>query len=115
MRLFPNWGGVTALAAGAGFVAILAVLGCNAAEAGKAPGAASGGSAAGGSGPDMQKPASCQHSLGRRVRRLSAREYLNVLTDLLGEAAAQTARPLLPFEPRLAGFDNQDSGLLVSS
>src|SRR5690349_10042619 len=62
-----------------------------------------GGASSGGQGPDLQKPASCQHSLGRRVRRLSAREYLNVLTDLLGEAAAVTARPLLPFEPRLAG------------
>jgi hypothetical protein len=51
----------------------------------------------------------------RRVRRLSGREYVNVLSDLLGPALAAEARALLPFEPHVAGFDNQDSALIVSA
>ncbi len=80
-----------------------------------ASGTAGGGSTAGAGGTVPEQPVTCLHALTRRVRRLSAREYLNVLTDLLGESAATAARALLPFEPRLAGFDNQDGGLLVSA
>src|SRR5450432_2230438 len=57
----------------------------------------------------------CGAGTSRRVRRLSQREYLNVVTDLLGAASATTATPMLLFEPRVAGFANQDSDLLVSS
>jgi hypothetical protein len=58
---------------------------------------------------------SCQPGSSRRVRRLSAREYLNVVRDLLGADLAAEAAPMLPFEPRVAGFDNQDGALLVSA
>src|SRR5207249_11643166 len=51
----------------------------------------------------------------RRVRRLSQREYFNVVTDLLGPNAAAMAAGMLPFEPTVAGFDNQDAALQVSS
>jgi hypothetical protein len=50
----------------------------------------------------------------RRVRRLSWREYANVAGSLLGEAARAEALATLPAEPRLAGFDNQDSALRVN-
>jgi len=60
--------------------------------------------------------AACTLSAGSRtVRRLSQREYLNVVTDLLGTQFAAAAAPMFPFEPRVAGFDNQDSALLVSA
>jgi hypothetical protein len=69
----------------------------------------------GGTGSETSSAGACVAGTTRRVRRLSEREYLNVVTDLLGAAAAKIAAPLLPFEPRVAGFDNQDSELLVSS
>jgi hypothetical protein len=50
----------------------------------------------------------------RRVRRLALREYYNVLSDLLGANAAAEAKTKLGAEPRVAGFDNQDSYLFVS-
>ncbi len=94
----------------------LFALSCSVVDANQAaPSGMGGGATAGAGGTAPDQPVSCPHALTRRVRRLSAREYLNVLTDLLGESAATAAKPLLPFEPRLAGFDNQDGGLLVSA
>jgi hypothetical protein len=46
---------------------------------------------------------------------LSGREYLNVVADLLGAPAAAAAATILPSEPTVAGFDNQNSALLVSA
>ena len=54
-------------------------------------------------------------SLPQRIRRLSQREYLNVVEDLLGNALAKAAARMIPSEPVVAGFDNQDSMLRVSS
>ena len=51
----------------------------------------------------------------RRIRRLSQREYFNVVTDLLGPSVVPLADGMLPFEPTVAGFDNQDNALRVSS
>jgi hypothetical protein len=68
-------------------------------------------------GRTMGEPAAkptCQSASMRRVRRLSTREYLNVVADVLGPEFAAEARPMLPLEARHAGFDNQDSALLVS-
>src|SRR5262245_59357349 len=49
----------------------------------------------------------------RRVRRLSAREFDNVVADLLGD----TSRPssLLPFEQYANGYDNGSAQLNVQS
>jgi hypothetical protein len=69
---------------------------------------------AGSGSGNVEVAEACGHTLARRVRRLSAREYLNVVGDLLGEDVARSAEPLLPMEPRIGGFDNQDVGLLVS-
>ena len=74
-------------------------------------GGAAGGPTSGGGGA----PGSCLAAGSRTVRRLSQREYLNVVTDILGAPAAAVAAPMLPFEPRVAGFDNQDGALLVSA
>jgi hypothetical protein len=57
----------------------------------------------------------CDGLTSRRLRRLSAREYANVVEDLLGPAAASEVATALPLEPRLGGFDNQDSALFVSA
>lgn len=38
-----------------------------------------------------------------------------MVADLLGPQLAAQAAPMLPFEPRVAGFDNQDDALLVSA
>jgi hypothetical protein len=61
--------------------------------------------------------ASCTGSAGlttRRVRRLALREYFNVVTDLLGQSAAVEAKTQLGSDPRVGGYDNQDSFLFVS-
>lgn len=58
---------------------------------------------------------SCASSSARRIRRLSQREYFNVVTDLIGGDPASVAADMLPFEPTVAGFDNQDNALRVSS
>jgi hypothetical protein len=50
----------------------------------------------------------------RRLRRLSRREYTNVIGDLLGAKAQQEALAALPEEPTVGGFDNQDAALFVS-
>jgi hypothetical protein len=50
----------------------------------------------------------------RRVRRLSEREYANVVNDLLGPTAQQTVLSTWPAEPTVGGFDNQDAALFMS-
>lgn len=50
----------------------------------------------------------------RRVRRLSRREYTNVVGDLLGASAREQALGALPEEPTVGGFDNQNAALFVS-
>jgi hypothetical protein len=57
----------------------------------------------------------CTYAGTRRVRRLSQREYFNVVSDLLGPDAVTQAAGMLPPEPNIAGFDNQDIALRVSS
>src|SRR5439155_14380244 len=51
----------------------------------------------------------------RRIRRLSQREYFNVVGDLLGPDVAVQGANMLPLEPTVAGFDNQDTALLASA
>ena len=50
----------------------------------------------------------------RRLRRLSRREYANVVSDLLGAKYQTNVLAAWPFEANLSGFDNQDSNLFVS-
>jgi hypothetical protein len=52
----------------------------------------------------------------RRVRRLSEREYQNVVNDLLGATAAATVASTWPSSDELTvgGFDNQDGDLFMS-
>jgi hypothetical protein len=57
----------------------------------------------------------CASAGTRRVRRLSQREYFNVVSDLLGPDAITQAAGVLPPEPNIAGFDNQDIALRFSS
>jgi hypothetical protein len=57
---------------------------------------------------------SCQSAFKRRIRRLSSREYLNLITDIFGREQAERLAPILPLELNHAGFDNQDDALLVS-
>jgi hypothetical protein len=57
----------------------------------------------------------CESAAMRRVRRLSQREYFNVVSDLLGPSAVAQAAGMLPPEPNIAGFDNQDIALRVTS
>lgn len=76
--------------------------------------AASGGAASGGEG--AIDPAECGDGLtSRRLRRLSVREYAGVVSDLLGAEFGDDVLATLAFEPRLGGFDNQDSALFVSA
>lgn len=58
---------------------------------------------------------SCDALTGRRVRRLSIREYANVVSDLLGTAARASVLSSLQPENLLDGFDNQDTTLYVSA
>src|SRR5258708_1444209 len=74
-----------------------------------------GGVSNGDSGAGGGTGAVCQAAPPRTVRRLSQREYLNVVTDLLGARVAAVAAPILPLEPAVAGFDNQNNALLVSA
>ena len=84
--------------------------------AGETNSASSGGAiGSGGNGTGSTGTGLCVAAGSRTVRRMSQREYLNVVTDLLGAQFAAVAAPMFPFEPRVAGFDNQDSALLVSA
>jgi len=59
--------------------------------------------------------AACDGLTSRRVRRLSIREYSNVVNDLLGATAKTESLAALPAEPTVGGFDNQNTALFVSS
>jgi hypothetical protein len=45
---------------------------------------------------------------------MSQREYFNVVADLLGGDIAAQGANMLPLEPAVAGFDNQDTALFAS-
>lgn len=80
-------------------------------------GVAGASSSAGSAGANVGPAEPCTGVEGltsRRVRRLALREYYNVITDLLGANAAMEAKLKLGAEPRVSGFDNQDSYLFVS-
>lgn len=64
-------------------------------------------------GPDTATE-NCDAMTTRRIRRLSVREYSNVVGDVLGPEFAERVLATLPGEPSLGGFDNQDSALFVS-
>ena len=70
---------------------------------------------AGGAGTGGGGVGTCASAATRRVRRLSQREYFNVVSDLLGPDAVTQAAGMLPPEPNIAGFDNQDIALRVAS
>ena len=91
----------------------LGSIGMTGSNSGGSSGSATGN--VGGSGSSTGPTGACLSAASRTVRRLSQREYLNVVTDLLGAQFAAVAGPMFPFEPRVAGFDNQDSALLVSA
>ncbi len=63
-------------------------------------------------------PTNCDGLTSRRVRRLSMREYANVVSDLLGPAAGTTVTTTIQNDNLgdnlVAGFDNQSSVLIVS-
>jgi len=77
---------------------------------GNTAGTGAGGSAGQGGTPSVACGDGLTH---RRVRRLAWREVANVVGDLLGAPARAEVLATLPAEPRLAGFDNQDSALRV--
>src|SRR5688572_22914982 len=81
-----------------------------------APGAALDASREGEPADGGAEPAACRSSAQtqtpRRVRRLSRREYLNIVTDLFGPLPAGVADKLPP-EMRVNGFDNQAEFLTV--
>jgi hypothetical protein len=135
----PHWtarlmsGRQSAARLGSCTLAVLAVVGCTGhiqGQAGVAGGGAgsgatasaggsngsgsAGGSGASGSSGTIGTVATCNGITGRRVRRLSKREFANVVSDLLGTTAATTATTTLPDEPLVAGFDNLDVDLDVS-
>lgn len=80
-------------------------------------GSGSGGSGLPGTGSTLGTGAgaamTCDGLTTRRVRRLSIREYANVVLDLLGATAQQETLVALPAEPTVGGFDNQDAALFV--
>ena len=78
---------------------------------GRASGASQGTGSASGSGGQTGP---CDGLTARRVRRLSRREYANVISDLLGAKAQQEALAMWPDEPTVGGFDNQSEALFVS-
>jgi hypothetical protein len=58
--------------------------------------------------------AACDGVTARRLRRLSIREYSNVVTSLLGAPAGAAATAAITAEPSVDGFDNQAGSLFVS-
>jgi len=68
-----------------------------------------------GAGGAASPAAACDGMTGRRLRRLSIREYSNVVTTLLGAPAAATAVAAITPEPTVNGFDNQADSLYVSA
>jgi Protein of unknown function (DUF1588)/Protein of unknown function (DUF1592)/Protein of unknown function (DUF1595)/Protein of unknown function (DUF1587)/Protein of unknown function (DUF1585) len=64
-----------------------------------------------GTSPTTGTVAACDNIVtSRRVRRLSRREYSNVVTDLLGAPAGAAVMTTLPDDPLVEGFDNFDGG-----
>jgi hypothetical protein len=113
-----GWG-ATALGSAVGLAGALAALGCTG-RIGAAPDARGSTMTTGGSGTTGGQGATgglgpCITGSTRRLRRLSQREYFNVVSDLLGPEIATQGANMLPLEPTVAGFDNQDLALLVSS
>ncbi|HWA75507.1 MAG TPA: DUF1592 domain-containing protein [Polyangiaceae bacterium] len=115
--------GVTGSGALAGMGAVSGTAGAGTGTSGgqaSSGGVGAAGSSAGSgssSGANVGPPPPCMGAeglTGRRVRRLALREYYNVVTDLLGASAATEAKAKLGSEPRVGGFDNQDSYLFVS-
>jgi hypothetical protein len=99
--------------------ALCAAGGCTAEVGGEqqpgGDGTGAGAGAAAGAGAGGAASTSSGGLTWRRLRRLSVREYANVVSDLLGPDAAAEVVTALPLEPRLGGFDNQDSALFVSA
>jgi len=84
---------------------------------GNSPGSGGGNSAGSGgesTGGTSGQGTVCDSLTSRRVRRLSRREYANVVADLLGAKAQQAASAAWPDEPTVGGFDNQSNALFVS-
>lgn len=82
------------------------------------PGPGLGGNGAAGAAGAGNQPGvtgACDGLTPRRVRRLAKREYVNIVTDLLGAAAGTAVQKALPQDARVGGFDNQDSFLFVSA
>jgi hypothetical protein len=67
-----------------------------------------------GTGAGTGGSSACAQASTRRIRRMSQREYFNVVADLLGPAVAAQGANMLPLEPTVAGFDNQDTALQAS-
>jgi hypothetical protein len=78
-----------------------------------AGGAGSSGTGAG-TGTGTGGGTACAQASARRIRRMSQREYFNVVGDLLGPEMAAQGANMLPLEPTVAGFDNQDKALQAS-
>lgn len=73
-------------------------------------GAVGGGTTGSGTGTSGTVAACDAIVTSRRVRRLSRREYSNVVTDLLGAPAGAAVMTALPDDPLVQGFDNLDDG-----
>lgn len=78
------------------------------------PSGGTGSPAGGGHGTGGAPAIACDSLTSRRVRRLSLREYSNVVTDLLGASAGAMVTTALPAEPLVGGFDNQSTFLYIS-
>jgi hypothetical protein len=61
----------------------------------------------GSGGSGAVSPAACDGLTTRRLRRMSIREYANVVSDLLGPAAGSTVTGVLQPDNLVTGFDNQ--------
>lgn len=97
---------------GSGASALLLVIACGTAPTVDAPRQPAGAGGSGGSAPlTAADPLSASNT--RRVRRLSAREYDNVVRDLLGD----TSGPAKHFIPDAFqnGYDNGSVGLAIQS
>ena len=58
-------------------------------------------------GGDPGVASTCDGLTNRRLRRLSIREYANVVSDLLGPSAGTAVVSALPADDLITGFDNQ--------
>ncbi len=116
--------GTGSVAAGTGGTNSPAGGGSNGATPGSSGGSAPGAGSSGGAAPAPGSAGAttstvCSGSDGltlRRVRRLSEREYANVVNDLLGTTAAATVASTWPQSDELTvgGFDNQNAALFMS-